>query len=106
MNAGSVITNWETNEKYGWGSPATFPQFSILDPENTFTVPKDHTIYGMVDMMSHVFEQYFNNATNTPLQDRMCECVLKTVIETAPKLIDDLKTMSFVKRFCTLGRSP
>ncbi|WRP05884.1 iron-containing alcohol dehydrogenase [Rossellomorea aquimaris] len=91
MNAGSVITNWETNEKYGWGSPVTFPQFSILDPVNTFTVPKDHTIYGMVDMMSHVFEQYFNNATNTPLQDRMCESVLTTVIETAPKLINDLE---------------
>ncbi|MGM0865676.1 MAG: iron-containing alcohol dehydrogenase [Bacillota bacterium] len=91
MNAGSVITNWETNEKYGWGSPVTFPQFSILDPVNTFTVPKDHTIYGMVDMMSHVFEQYFNNATNTPLQDRMCESVLTTVIETAPKLLNDLE---------------
>src|SRR5690606_2576401 len=22
MNSGSVITNWETKEKYGWGSPA------------------------------------------------------------------------------------
>src|SRR5690606_4935204 len=41
MNSGSVITNWETNEKYGWGSPHTFPKFSILDPVNTFTVPKD-----------------------------------------------------------------
>ncbi|MCG2952920.1 iron-containing alcohol dehydrogenase, partial [Escherichia coli] len=48
MNAGSVITNWETNEKYGWGSPATFPQFSILDPVNTFTVPQNQTVYGMV----------------------------------------------------------
>ena len=27
MNAGSVITNWETNEKYGWGSPVTFRSF-------------------------------------------------------------------------------
>ena len=58
--SGSVITNWETNEKYGWGSPLYYPQFSILDPVNTFTVPKNQTIYGMVDMMSHVFEQYFN----------------------------------------------
>ncbi|MEL3973823.1 iron-containing alcohol dehydrogenase [Rossellomorea oryzaecorticis] len=91
MNAGSVITNWETQEKYGWGSPVTFPQFSILDPVNTFTVPKNHTVYGMVDMMSHVFEQYFNDATNTPLQDRMCESTLRTVIETAPKLINDLE---------------
>lgn len=54
MNSGSVITNWETKEKYGWGSPLVFPKFSILDPVNTFTVPKNHTIYGMVDMMSHV----------------------------------------------------
>ncbi|MGY3717288.1 iron-containing alcohol dehydrogenase [Sutcliffiella cohnii] len=90
MNSGSVITNWETKEKHGWGSPFTFPQFSILDPQNTVTVPKNHTVYGIVDMMSHVFEQYFNNATHTPLQDRMCESVLKTVMETAPKLLEDL----------------
>ncbi|WP_044894371.1 iron-containing alcohol dehydrogenase [Bacillus alveayuensis] len=91
MNKGSVITNWETKEKHGWGSPAVFPKFSILDPTYTFTVPKDQTIYGIVDMMSHVMEQYFHNTKNTPLQDRMCESVLKTVIETAPKLINDLE---------------
>ncbi|WP_258871091.1 iron-containing alcohol dehydrogenase, partial [Halobacillus trueperi] len=29
MNAGAVITNWETNEKYGWGAaPLTNPAFS------------------------------------------------------------------------------
>ncbi|AJD91879.1 NADH-dependent butanol dehydrogenase A [Jeotgalibacillus malaysiensis] len=91
MNAGSVITNEETQEKYGWGSPATFPQFSILDPQNTFTVPKDQTIYGMVDMMSHLFEQYYHNVSNTPVQDRLIESVLRTVIETAPKLVNDLE---------------
>ena len=90
MNSGSVITNWDTKEKFGWGSPLTFPKFSILDPQNTFTVPLDQTVYGIVDMMSHVFEQYFHKTGNTPLQDRMCESVLQTVIETAPKLINDL----------------
>ncbi|TFE03754.1 iron-containing alcohol dehydrogenase [Jeotgalibacillus salarius] len=91
MNAGSVITNEETQEKYGWGSPATFPQFSILDPQNTFTVPQNQTIYGMVDMMSHLFEQYYHNVSNTPVQDRLIESVLRTVIETAPKLLNDLE---------------
>ncbi|MDQ0247221.1 alcohol dehydrogenase YqhD (iron-dependent ADH family) [Bacillus fengqiuensis] len=91
MNAGSVITNWETKEKYGWGSPYTFPKFSILDPVNTFTVPKNQTIYGIVDMMSHVFEQYFHQVSNTPLQDRLCESVLQTVMEAGPKLVNDLK---------------
>lgn len=91
MNSGSVITNWETNEKYGWGSPHVYPKFSILDPVNTFSVPKDHTVYGVVDMMTHVFEQYFHPTTNTPLQERMCEAVLLTVIEAAPKLLEDLE---------------
>lgn len=91
MNSGSVITNWETKEKYGWGSPLTYPQFSILDPVNTFTVPKDQTVYGIVDMMSHVFEQYFHPAVHAPLQDRFCESLLVTVMETAPKLLDDLE---------------
>ncbi|MEI5907769.1 iron-containing alcohol dehydrogenase [Bacillus spongiae] len=94
MNAGSVITNWETNEKYGWGSPLVFPKFSILEPKNTVTVPKDHTIYGMVDMMAHVLEQYFHNSTNTVLQDRLCESVLQTVIEVGPSLMDNLEDVS------------
>lgn len=90
MNNSSVITNWETKEKYGWSSPVTFPKFSILDPEFTYTVPRNQTVYGIVDMMSHVFEQYFHHDTNTPLQDRMCEGVLRTVMETAPKLVNNL----------------
>ncbi|WP_459499978.1 iron-containing alcohol dehydrogenase [Bacillus sp. C1] len=92
MNAGSVITNWETKEKYGWGSPVTFPQFSILDPVHTVSVPRNQTIYGMVDIMSHVLEQYFHQGSNTELQDRYCESILKTVIETAPKLLSDLES--------------
>lgn len=91
MNSGSVISNEETQEKYGWGSPMVFPKFSILDPTYTFSVPKNHTVYGMVDIMSHVFEQYFHDATNTPITDEMCEGVLRTVISTAPRLIEDLE---------------
>lgn len=92
MNSGSVITNEETQEKYGWGSPLSFPKFSILDATYTKSVPSDQTVYGIVDMMSHIFEQYFNNATNTPVQDRMCEGVLSAIIETAPKLMEDLES--------------
>ena len=91
MNSSSVITNWETNEKYGWGSPYVYPRFSILDPVNTFTVPRNQTIYGIVDMMSHTFENYFHTTEHTDFQDRMCESLLKTVIETAPKLLDNLE---------------
>jgi alcohol dehydrogenase YqhD (iron-dependent ADH family) len=91
MNSGSVITNWEINEKLGWSSPLSFPKFSILDPKNTGSVPKDQTVYGIVDMMSHVIEAYFHKAENTALQDRIMESILLTIMEKAPLLLEDLE---------------
>ncbi|WP_028610241.1 iron-containing alcohol dehydrogenase [Paenibacillus harenae] len=81
MNGNAVITNWEENLKRAFGSPFTYPKFSILDPALTYTVPRNHTVNGSVDMMSHVFEQYFSLTKNTPLQERFCESILQTVIE-------------------------
>ncbi|MBT2217325.1 iron-containing alcohol dehydrogenase [Virgibacillus dakarensis] len=95
MNAGSVITNWELNEKHGWGTPFTFPKFSILDPTHTFSLPREQTVYGIVDMMSHVLEHYFHHTANTPIQDRFCEAILRTVMETAPKLLHDLENYAY-----------
>jgi alcohol dehydrogenase len=85
MNRGSVVTNWATQEKFG--GTTTFPTFSILDPENTFSVPRDQTIYGMCDIMSHVFEQYFSHTPEIPLQTRFAEAILKTVIENAERVL-------------------
>jgi hypothetical protein len=95
MNRGSVITNWETKEKLGWGSSYSWPKFSILDPSFTASVPEEQTVYGMVDIMSHVLEHYFHQETNTPIQDRFCESILMTVMETAPKLLDDLENYEY-----------
>ncbi|AXH99667.1 iron-containing alcohol dehydrogenase [Sporosarcina sp. PTS2304] len=89
MNAGSVITNEETQEKYGWGGPLNYPKFSILDPAYTLTVPLDQTINGIVDTMSHIFEQYFHTGKNTAFQDEMCEAALRSVMATGEKLVKD-----------------
>ena len=91
MNGGSVITNEVTQEKMGWGSPHAYPAFSILDPVHTLSLPRDQTVYGIVDIMSHVLEHYFHQDTNTPVQDGFCETILRTVIDTAPKLVEDLE---------------
>ncbi|UPM52515.1 iron-containing alcohol dehydrogenase [Gottfriedia acidiceleris] len=90
MNGGAVITNWEAQDKRSFGSIYTYPKFSILDPEVTYSVPLNQTIYGIVDIMSHVFEQYFHNSENANLQERFGESILKTMIEVAPKLVNDL----------------
>ena len=66
MNPISVISNWETKDKLGWGSPHVFPRFSILDPTYTFSVSRKQTVYGIVDSMSHALESYFHRTKNTP----------------------------------------
>ncbi|MGO4542374.1 iron-containing alcohol dehydrogenase [Paenibacillus sp. 2TAB19] len=88
MNGGTVVTNWEEKQKQSFVSPHTYPKFSILDPTLTYTVPRNHTVYGSVDIMSHVFEQYFSLTPNTPLQERFCESILQTVIENVQIAIE------------------
>lgn len=89
MNGNSVITNWDAQLKIGIGSPCLFPRFSILDPEYTYTVPRNQTAYGIVDIMAHVFEQYFSPTKETSLQDRIAEGILITVIENAQRVLDN-----------------
>jgi len=89
MNGNAVISNMETEEKLAISSPYLYPKFSILDPKNTTTVPLNHTLYGIVDILSHVFEQYFDKVSDAILQDRFAEAIMKTVIETTPKLIQN-----------------
>jgi alcohol dehydrogenase YqhD (iron-dependent ADH family) len=89
MNGNSVITNLETNEKIPIGSEHLYPRFSVLDPEYTYSVPRKHTVNGCVDIIIHVFEQYFSHTPNTPLQDRVCEAIIKTTIENTYKVLEN-----------------
>lgn len=84
MNGNSVISNMHTNQKLSIGSDLLRPVFSILDPEYTFSVNKYQTAAGVVDIMSHLFEQYFSPDHEGFLQNRMMEALLKTVIEYGP----------------------
>lgn len=81
MNMGSVITNWQTHEKIGYKAPCLYPVFSILDPTYTYSLPREQTIYGTVDILAHVFETYFSCPTESNLSDHIGEAVIKTVLE-------------------------
>jgi len=84
MNDTAVITNWEQQEKRMICAEALYPRFSILDPEKTFTVPNNQTVFGSIDIMIHVLEQYFHHDWDTVVQDMLCEGLLKTVIKYLP----------------------
>ncbi|MGL5412356.1 iron-containing alcohol dehydrogenase [Cetobacterium sp.] len=89
MNGNSVLSNVKENLKLGFNSYILRPVFSILDPTYTFSVNKYQTAAGAVDIMSHIFEQYFSPDKNGYLQARMMEGLLKTVIHYAPIAYDN-----------------
>lgn len=84
MNSGGVISNEETNQKIGQGSPVLLPKVSFLDPTNTYTVSKYQTAAGSADILSHIFEVYFNNENDLFMLDTVMEGLMKTVIKYAP----------------------
>jgi alcohol dehydrogenase YqhD (iron-dependent ADH family) len=90
MNGNAVITNEETKQKFSITSPHIFPKVSILNPELTCTVPPSYSAYGAVDAIAHVLEAYF---TKTPgqarLQDRLVEGIVRTVIETTDRIMEN-----------------
>lgn len=89
MNSGSVITRKETKTKLPFLSPLVFPQFSILDPTKTFTLPPKQVANGVVDAFIHITEQYLTYPVNAMVQDRFAESLLQTLIEVGPKLLED-----------------
>lgn len=90
MNGNSVISNMHTNQKLAIGHDLLRPVFSILDPEYTFTVNQYHTAAGVVDILSHLFEQYFTPDQEGYLQNRLMEAMMKTVIEYGPIAYNEL----------------
>lgn len=88
MNGGGVITNLSTNEKLGFGSPKVMPKISVLNPENTFSVPKFHTACGSVDIITHTCESYFDKV-DALLQDEFCEAIIRTVVEYTPIVMEN-----------------
>ncbi|HNT30289.1 MAG TPA: iron-containing alcohol dehydrogenase [bacterium] len=94
MNGGAVITNWTENRKQAFVRRESYPRFSICDPQNTFSLPADQTAFGAVDICAHVFEQYLNTTYDAPLQDRISEGIIQTVIENAPIAIREPENYS------------
>lgn len=89
MNNGGVISRLSTGEKLPFHNNLVYPQFSIIDPEVTFSLPVRQTINGIVDTFVHVMEQYSTYDVNTPLQDGWALTILKTLIDEAPKVLSN-----------------
>lgn len=86
-NGNSVISNNDTNEKRAFGTPLSVPIFAIIDPTYTLSVNHHHTIAGSIDIMMHIFEQYFSNTDHTLTSDYMSMGILKSIIHYTNEIV-------------------
>ena len=106
MNSGAVITREETKEKLAMGGPGLFPQFSILDPSVITSIPQRQLANGITDAFTHVLEQYMTYPIGALLQDRFAESIMQTLVEVAPKVLEDPTDFKAASNFmwsCTMA---
>lgn len=89
MNSGAVISRREYKEKLAFFNYACFPQFSILDPTTIYSLPKKQIANGIIDTYVHTVEQYLTFDNKALIQDYWAEGILKTLIELAPRLMEN-----------------
>lgn len=88
MNNAAVITRRSTKKKAVLSSRYVFPQFSILDPTKTYSLPARQLANGVVDAFVHTVEQYLTYPVDAKVQDRFAEGLLQTLVEIGPSVVN------------------
>lgn len=89
MSNSSVLTNEETGEKRGLSTDYNRPKFAIMNPELTYTLPKEQITYGIVDIMMHTLDRYFTPTKGNAFTDEMAEALLCNVIKYGEKALEN-----------------
>ena len=89
MSTSCVIQDDETMIKRGFNSELIRPMFAIENPELTYSVSPRQTMNGIVDIMMHTMERYFQPSCDNEPADGFAEALLKSVIIAGKKVIDN-----------------
>jgi len=79
-NGGAVITNEEVMIKTDRDYPKCNPEFALMDPTYTYTVPTKQMVAGSFDILSHVMETYFSEPDEDNVSDDISEALMRGVI--------------------------
>ena len=98
MNRNSVISNKKTKEKAAFIS-SRYPDFSILDPQVTFSLPPYQVACGLTDTFVHVVEQYMTTTGQSRIMDRWAEGIMQTILEIGPMIMKNSRDYDLMADF-------
>ena len=91
MSISSVIQDDELMIKSGFLSELMRPVFAIENPELTYSVSPRQTMNGIVDIMMHTLERYFQPSCDNEPADGFAEALLRSVIKAGTIVMDNPK---------------
>lgn len=84
----SVITRESDLRKLGVRTESAIrPRFAVMNPVLTFTLPPYQTAAGIVDMMAHIMERYFNPTNDVTVTDHISEGLLSAICDEARRVM-------------------
>ena len=89
LSTSCVIQDDETQIKQGFNDDVVRPVFAIENPKLTYSVSKVQTAYGVVDIMMHTLERYFNASSDNEPADGFAEALLRSVIKAAKTVVNN-----------------
>lgn len=87
MNRGAVVTNEQTQEKYGCDGVALYPKVSVINPKLQASVGADYLVYSASDIIAHSIEGYFTAKIQPEIINLYIEANIKTVMRTTEILL-------------------
>lgn len=88
INCWGVISNHETNEKIGFGTPELTPVLAIVDPELMCTVPARYTAYQGFDALFHNTEVMISRFVNV-LSEPIALSAIEHIAKYLPRAVKD-----------------
>ncbi len=92
MNGGAVITNEESKIKGGMFASA--PQFAVLDPAYTLSLPRMQVLSGAFDTLSHAMETYFGHSDRDNVSDEVALAVMRSTVVNMRALLRDINDLT------------
>lgn len=92
MNGGAVITNEESEIKGGMFASA--PQFAVLDPAYTLSLPRMQVLSGAFDTLSHAMETYFGHSDRDNVSDEVALAVMRSTVVNMRALLRDINDLT------------
>ena len=108
MSTSCVIQDDVTGIKKGFNSEVIRPVFAIENPELTYSVSPYQTACGIVDIMMHTLERYFQPSSENEPADGFAEALLRSVIkagQTVMRKPDDYESRAVLMLMSSLSHN-